>query len=199
MDGFFTSQRIDADGYLQSQITVQFVQRDKRHTDDLGGLVPWAGPPSSPTVRGTCDTSSPRSLHSADKERMVALQRLRRSRWRTGSHQSNGAQTRVAARRAAQLRSLTFDDEATVMDSAHRTCTISVGFGDCFLLFIPHRRRSQTHHAARLRQAHVEQDGSPISEAAKDVVKTVSRARARHASMWSSPPTTTTTTSADSI
>jgi hypothetical protein len=43
VDGFFTSQRVDADGYLQSQIIAQFVQRDKEHDEDLGGITPLGG------------------------------------------------------------------------------------------------------------------------------------------------------------
>ncbi len=43
VDGFYTAQRIDSDGYLQSQITVQFVQRRRDAADELGGIVPMGG------------------------------------------------------------------------------------------------------------------------------------------------------------
>lgn len=43
VEGFFTSQRLDADGYLQSQIIVQFVQQDHNHHEDLGGITPLGG------------------------------------------------------------------------------------------------------------------------------------------------------------
>ena len=43
VDGFFTGQRVDSDGYLQSHIAVQFVQRRKDTSADLGGIVPMGG------------------------------------------------------------------------------------------------------------------------------------------------------------
>jgi hypothetical protein len=43
VDGFFTGQRVDSDGVLQSQITVQFVQRRPDLADRLGGIVPKGG------------------------------------------------------------------------------------------------------------------------------------------------------------
>ncbi|MBS1691373.1 MAG: hypothetical protein JST91_04050 [Actinobacteria bacterium] len=73
VDGFFTSQRVDADGYLQSQITVQFVQRDKRRFEDLGGLVPMGGVTVVADGEGYVRYAIGKPLPSADPARMKDL------------------------------------------------------------------------------------------------------------------------------
>ena len=74
VDGFHTSQRMDVDGYLQSQITVQFVQRDKQTSEDLGGLVPMGGVTVVADGEGYVRYVIAKSLPSADKARMQELQ-----------------------------------------------------------------------------------------------------------------------------
>ena len=74
VDGFFTSQRMDADGYLRSQITVQFVQRDHRQQQDLGGLEPMGGATVVADGEGHVRYVISKMLQSADEERMAQLQ-----------------------------------------------------------------------------------------------------------------------------
>jgi hypothetical protein len=75
VDGFFTSQRVDADGYLQSQITVQFVQRDrdKSKWEGLGGLVAMGGVTVVADGEGYVRYVIPKKLPSADETRMQEL------------------------------------------------------------------------------------------------------------------------------
>jgi hypothetical protein len=73
VDGFFTSQRMDADGYLQSQITVQFVQRDRQQQEDLGGLVPMGGATVVADGEGHVRYVIAKTLPGADDERMAQL------------------------------------------------------------------------------------------------------------------------------
>jgi len=73
VDGFFTSQRMDADGYLQSQITVQFVQRDRREKDDFDGIVPMGGATVVADGEGHVRYVIAKTLPSADDERMAQL------------------------------------------------------------------------------------------------------------------------------
>jgi hypothetical protein len=75
VDGFYTSQRVDADGYLQSQITVQFVQRDKDTSkwEDLGGLVPMGGVTVVADGEGHVRYVIPKPLPSAGDARMKVL------------------------------------------------------------------------------------------------------------------------------
>jgi hypothetical protein len=73
VDGFFTSQRMDADGYLQSQITAQFVQRDRQHQEDLGGLVPMGGATVVADGEGHVRYVIAKTLPGADDERMAQL------------------------------------------------------------------------------------------------------------------------------
>ncbi|MDT5401956.1 MAG: hypothetical protein QOK33_5187 [Mycobacterium sp.] len=74
VDGFFTSQRMDADGYPQSQITVQFVQRDhQEHEEDLGGLEPMGGVTVVADGEGIVRYVIPKMLQSADDQRMAQL------------------------------------------------------------------------------------------------------------------------------
>jgi hypothetical protein len=89
VDGFFTSQRMDADGYLQSQITVQFVQRDHQQPEDLGGLEPMGGATVIADGEGHVRYVVAKKLPTADKQRMAQLQgfaasvenRLTSSKW----------------------------------------------------------------------------------------------------------------------
>jgi hypothetical protein len=73
VDGFFTSQRIDADGYLQSQITARFVQRDKRSWTELGGLVPTGGVTVVADGEGYVRYIIAKPLASVDDKRMHEL------------------------------------------------------------------------------------------------------------------------------
>ena len=43
VNGFHTGQRVDADGYLRSHISVQFVQRYRDPSEELGGIIPMGG------------------------------------------------------------------------------------------------------------------------------------------------------------
>jgi hypothetical protein len=73
VDGFFTSQRLDADGYLQSQIIVQFVQRDKKHGEDLGGIAPLGGVTVVANVEGQVRYVIAKMLPTADDDRLHQL------------------------------------------------------------------------------------------------------------------------------
>ena len=97
VDGFFTSQRMDADGYLQSQITVQFVQRDKQTREDLGGLVPMGGVTVVADGEGYVRYVIAKSLPSADADSAARAARTSPHRSRTGSRPSHGAPTAIAA------------------------------------------------------------------------------------------------------
>lgn len=43
VDGFYASQQLDGDGYVRSQVTVQFVQRRPDLAEAFGGVVPMGG------------------------------------------------------------------------------------------------------------------------------------------------------------
>jgi hypothetical protein len=73
VEAFHTSQRMDADGYLQSQITVQFIQRDNQHDADLGGLAPIGGATVVADWEGNVRYVIAKTLHSADETRMNEL------------------------------------------------------------------------------------------------------------------------------
>ena len=187
---------MDADGYLQSQITVQFVQRDNQHAEDLGGLSPMGGATVIADGEGHVRYVIAKKLPSADEERMEQLRGLRR----IGGEQAHIDQMEPKTLIAESWSGSTCDHsmpeaEAPSMNSL-RIRMYNVGFGDCFLLFIPTEDGERTmlldcgkHMSSKT--------GHTISEAAKDVVRP-SPARARPALTWSSPPIATTTTSAGS-
>ena len=190
VDGFFTSQRMDADGYLQSQITVQFVQRDNADIEDLGGLVPMGGVDRRRRRRGA------RPLcHRQD-----AAQRRRGSGWRSYEDSPASVENRLHIdqmeprpesphRRAAQPAIARRPTMRPPTMTFLRIRMYNVGFGDCFLLFIPTDDGERTmlldcgkHMSSTT--------GTPISEAAKDVVQSVSGAarQATHRRRGRHPP-----------
>ena len=73
VDGFFTSQRMDADGYLQSQIIVQIVQRDRKHDEDLGGITPLGGVTVIANGEGQVRYVIAKMLPTADEQRLTQL------------------------------------------------------------------------------------------------------------------------------
>jgi hypothetical protein len=73
VDGFFTSQRLDADGYLQSQIIVQLVQRDRKHNEDLGGITPLGGVTVIANGEGQVRYVIAKMLPTADEQRLTQL------------------------------------------------------------------------------------------------------------------------------
>ena len=73
VDGFFTGQRMDSDGYLQSLISVQFVQRDKDAAGDLGGIVAMGGATVIADGQGNVRYVVTKPLPTAGSPRRVAL------------------------------------------------------------------------------------------------------------------------------
>ncbi|MFN8638043.1 MAG: hypothetical protein U0360_00955 [Dehalococcoidia bacterium] len=96
VDGFYTGQRLDSDGYLQSQVTVQFTQR----TDDggdLGGIVPMGGATVITDGGGRVRYVISSPARRGRTPRGVA--RLRRHLSNTAAHRLRGAPTGPRASR----------------------------------------------------------------------------------------------------
>ena len=71
--GFFTGQRVDSDGYLQSLISAQFVQRDDTASAEFGGIVPMGGVTVVADGQGNVRYVIAKPLPTTGSERRAAL------------------------------------------------------------------------------------------------------------------------------